>query len=603
MFMNKEIVSDELKKLENEVCKYVNPTQAKRVIAKILILLQETVYKCWLTKKHNVYIQISKDKFKNVFRQCCISYITIKNILFNLGWFQQQKINNNPEYIWDDSNGSQKCCKSYRVLKLGKDVLSGINVKEYYNNVFNVKKRNAIKKYTYDNSFLKETYSFNKSIQINDKKLLIENIINQDEKLSIIYILENIEILTEKELKYNKSDGRVWNVFTSLPSYIKQQIIISGLPYIACLDCRASMPSFFALRIKNIILNGVESSSLYDDDSPVVFCGLPSPVVKMISNDENKLNNKIGADLLVKNIEYKNTNTSTNSSLPISGGGILASNDYIAFENIINEVKRWNSIWFNPDIDGRETISIQMKQTTYNKDKMKLLVNSYLNGCGWKKNNDNKWIFNHTDKLYKSFDNWLKSSFPLLYNKWLETNITKTGCEIAKQYESVLFQNPEVYKLAKENNMILGYINDGFGIYSLKPIEECLANINKLKELLVKQSYELWGVTVILKIKDVKNNITLDNIESYSDDEKFNSLPFKIFVKNYKKNEDELKSLRNECFTEKMSWKDYYKFKAELHKSLGKYMFLTKYVKKWKLKQHKKINPAKQKTIEDFITN
>ena len=65
-------------------------------------------------------------------------------------------------------------------------------------------------------------------------------------------ILTSIKDKTYKDLTFNDSDGRMWNLYTQLPSRVKKILTVNGLPMTLTIDIRSCYPCLFSTFIKDL---------------------------------------------------------------------------------------------------------------------------------------------------------------------------------------------------------------------------------------------------------------------------------------------------------------------------------------------------------------
>ena len=129
------------------------------------------------------------------------------------------------------------------------------------------------------------------------------------------------------------------------------------------------------------------------------------------------------------------------------------------------------------------------------KDDIKDVLIQYFNGKRISKDKSNPF--------YK-FNQWIKTEFPTLYSIWIKTDISQTGNNIGKNFETKLMLDASIYNKAKELDIILGYENDGFSLYA-----EDDSNCQELLEYIEQRSIELLGIKLIF-IDKAKKEETLD---------------------------------------------------------------------------------------------
>lgn len=162
--------------------------------------------------------------------------------------------------------------------------------------------------------------------------------------------------------------------------------------------------------------------------------------------------------------------------------------------DITEERNRYERLFLDPAVDPKEALSRELNIAR--KDIKEVLI-AYFNGKGFNKKN----AFYITSKRnpYYRFNEWLKSQFPRMYSLWLTTDISRTGNNIGKQFESALMLHPSIYQKAQELDLILGYENDGFSIYG--SVEASHPTITAFLNYVMKRSVELLGIQVVFTTK------------------------------------------------------------------------------------------------------
>lgn len=172
---------------------------------------------------------------------------------------------------------------------------------------------------------------------------------------------------------------------------------------------------------------------------------------------------------------------------------------------VLKELGRYNHIFLNGQIDPKDYLS---KLLGIKRSEIKEILISYYNGRGFIKN-----VFNgdRLKKAYRIYDKWLRTNFPLLYSIWLTTDISQTGNNIGKHFETKLMLDNSIYQKGKELGIDIGYEYDGMSFYSKDD-----SRTNELVEFIEKKSVELLGIKVIFVDKDLKPIITPPEEETIS---------------------------------------------------------------------------------------
>lgn len=115
------------------------------------------------------------------------------------------------------------------------------------------------------------------------------------------------------------------------------------------------------------------------------------------------------------------------------------------------EVEKYNAIFLSKERNPRIYLAQALK---IKKDRIKDISIKYFNGIDFWNNKD-----------YIKYDIWMKDCFPIMYRHWKSTDISRTGCNISKYFETVLILNQNIYSYADTLGLELVYENDGFGLY------------------------------------------------------------------------------------------------------------------------------------------
>jgi hypothetical protein len=117
---------------------------------------------------------------------------------------------------------------------------------------------------------------------------------------------------------------------------------------------------------------------------------------------------------------------------------------------------------------------------------------------GWPENmvkkRMNRWI---NGWKYEKLDEWLSKRFPALGTVWTGMDTPtrkKTGPQISLNFETKIFQDPELYRLADSLGLKLSYEYDGVGVFALSPNID--PELNKLDEHIKATARRIAGIDI-----------------------------------------------------------------------------------------------------------
>jgi hypothetical protein len=157
-------------------------------------------------------------------------------------------------------------------------------------------------------------------------------------------------------------------------------------------------------------------------------------------------------------------------------------------ENI--ERQKYNNLFLNPLVEPKSYLSSLLG---IKREKIKDVFIKYFNG--------HKVSYNKSNPYYK-FERYLKTEFPLLYARWKNTDISQTGNNIGKYFETRLMLDQSIYDKAKSLGIVLGYEYDGFSLYAKDD-----SNCQKLLDFIEKRSVELLGIKLVFVHKETALDI------------------------------------------------------------------------------------------------
>ena len=144
------------------------------------------------------------------------------------------------------------------------------------------------------------------------------------------------------------------------------------------------------------------------------------------------------------------------------------------------EREKYNHIFMTKDVDPKTTLANIL---SIDRSQVKEILIQYYNGKRFPMSSDNPFY---------RFNEWLKREFPLLFNEWIWGDISQTGNNIGKYWETKLMLDNSIYRKAKELGIVIGYEYDGMSFYAADN-----NNCRELCEFIENKSVELLGVRLV----------------------------------------------------------------------------------------------------------
>lgn len=164
------------------------------------------------------------------------------------------------------------------------------------------------------------------------------------------------------------------------------------------------------------------------------------------------------------------------------------------------EVEKYNAIFLSKERNPRIYLAQALK---IKKDRIKDISIKYFNGIDFWNNRD-----------YIKYDKWMKDSFPIMYRHWKSTDISRTGCNISKYFETVLILNQDIYSYADTLGLELVYENDGFGIYG------DYRQVDSFLQYLIIESKKKTGVELVFTNKYLSSDDNVSKEEAVEENTK-----------------------------------------------------------------------------------
>jgi hypothetical protein len=348
-------------------------------------------------------------------------------------------------------------CKRYKLTEKGLDLINS-NLVEYLKNLYydgsirrlnqqSISSRQVMNK-AYDDYVL--DYISDGLKYMTFDYLLVNKVLGSIDKKSIPHSLGILTKFKEKDfkdLKYNETDGRVWNEYVALKEDVRIASKYKDMVRLYTVDMRACHPTFLALYLKE----------LYYKD--------------FINNHTiiNTINN------------YYSFNLEPSVTTPYCSPESLQ--DLISELEV--EVNKYNQMFTNDSIDPRQVIS---DSTGYPNEDCKKYLNKTINGS----------------IRHKGILSYIKLKFPFMYEIWTNSNVKETGNGIAKNYESKLMLNPELFRLAESLNVKLTYEYDGCSLFFYEGDTQAADKAEIIKKFINGESKRLWNLDIVVKVKDVR---------------------------------------------------------------------------------------------------
>jgi hypothetical protein len=334
---------------------------------------------------------------------------------------------------------------------------------------------------TYKNDFLQYIHDGRMRYQYNEDAV---NFIKQSDwpYLTRLDALMSLTDFTERDftdLKFNESDGRVWNEFVGMKSDLRRYFSNGDLHYRFVMDIRSCHPLFLA----HYLVNRARVKG-WQTHHPL----LPGDHQHTIVQNDLARGREQSERLSFPNTTTTTTTTTTpfppissNPTYTTSNNNPLSHYDG-GNSDILAELNRWNTIFSDPNTDPK---TILIRELGYNRAQAKAALNQSING----------------GKKYRKFMTWFKKNFPMLYGVWVRTESATVGNDISNFYETELMQDFALYELAMKLGLHLTYEYDGCGVMCREDDREVLAKIQQLIAHVQAHSERLWGIRPVIVVK------------------------------------------------------------------------------------------------------
>ena len=330
----------------------------------------------------------------------------------------------------------------------------------------------------YNNGFLEYISQGRLKYQYNEQAV---NFIEQSDwphltRLDAMTTLADFSERNFTELKFNDSDGRVWNEFVGMKSELRRFFSHGDLHYLFVMDIRSCHPLFLA----HYLVHRAKGKG-WQAQHPLLPGDHQKTIVQIDSAGKRERSERLSLP--------NHTTASTIPTLPIPSNpaSTTTNNNPLSHydggnSDIMAELNRWNAIFSDLDTDPK---TVLIRELGYTREAAKAALNQTINGS----------------RQYRKFVNWFKTNFPLLHGVWARTDSATVGNGISTYYETELMQDFSLYELATKLGLHLTYEYDGCGVMCREDDTEVLAKIQQLIAHVQAKSERLWGIRPVVVVK------------------------------------------------------------------------------------------------------
>lgn len=242
---------------------------------------------------------------------------------------------------------------------------------------------------------------------------------------------------------------------------------IDGKTYRGTLDLRGCHPTFFATYLVKIFVESVKKDT---ELHQVIQLNKDFEILETVSNFKLDCSS---SDLI---LDFSSLFPTVSSS----------SKEYLQYlygfvPHLLEEYKKWNAIWTDPNSDPRDQIATAVGYR--HKQLAKRSINSAING------GNNRAV------------KWITGNFPHLTRIWRCTNPKRIGNNISRIFESEIILNQKVIDAASNINLVLIPEHDGYGIFA-DPIDSEIENKAKAIEAMIQEHcLQQFGIRPVMKFK------------------------------------------------------------------------------------------------------
>lgn len=244
---------------------------------------------------------------------------------------------------------------------------------------------------------------------------------------------------------------------------------------------------------KTLIINIIEKQTHLERNKSDGRISNPATMLPVSIRNDIQINGRS----YYRSIDIRSCHWCLLPSLLLSSSSILTDN-----VDIRSEVKKWNGLFLSRSESPRVIIS---KQTEIPENRLKEVMNSFINSKGFK-NVNGKWIvINKKSDTYR-LNEWFKENFPLLHNIWINSEIKQTGNNISKHFETKLMLDSRIFEKRKEYGFELLYSYDGYEIYCNDGDKR---NLDAFLDFIENLSEELIGLKLVFVSKDSRQTLEM----------------------------------------------------------------------------------------------
>jgi hypothetical protein len=375
------------------------------------------------------------------------------------------------------TNNTTGECKKYFVTELGQHLLLLDNygyLKSLHNdkktrrrNQKSISQRGTMQK-TYSDYVLNYIHDGLKNFEYDLKtadELLSKSDWSDETKNSVVRSLTNFTEKNFSELKYNKSDGRVYNEFVGMKSDLRQAFSYKKMIRCAVIDIRACHPTFFS----SYILYLTETSNILSSNTSNILSKLPSTEsLHIVTEKADKFSKMRKFSLYLDKVSDK----------------LEMGDAYVLMCILRQEHEKWIRLFCDTLIDPRDIIS---RECGYDREQCKDALNKTLNG----------------HQSYKVILQWLESNFPVMMSILSLSDKKQTEPMIGTLYESKIMLDPALYKYTEEMSIKLAYEYDGVSVFALESDNKLPEKLKFVVNYIQHLSEQLCGYKIVVSIKNM----------------------------------------------------------------------------------------------------
>ena len=248
---------------------------------------------------------------------------------------------------------------------------------------------------------------------------------------------------------------------------------------------------------KTLIVNILEESTKLKRNKSDGRISNPATMLPVCLRNDIQINGRC----YYRSIDIRSCHWSLLSLLLPTLSSILTENVDIGV-SLREEIVRWNELFLSRTTNPRVIIS---KQSGIPENRLKEVMNSFLNSKGFKKVN-NKWVIINKKSNESKLNEWFKLNFPTIHHVWINSDIKSTGNNISKQFETKLMLDSRIFEKRKECNLELLYSYDGYEVYCNDQDQK---NLDKFLDFIEQLSEEILGIKLVFVSKDTRQTVEM----------------------------------------------------------------------------------------------